>query len=66
MAHNCLAEEARESIFTHPGGVAVARRWGGGGGGGGAGVFVLISYSTGGRQLKKNKKFVTRTLGGGT
>lgn len=44
MAHNCLVEEARESIFTHPGGVAVARR-------GGekkkekksAGAFVLIS-----------------------
>lgn len=26
MAHNCLMEEARESIFTHPGGVGVARR----------------------------------------
>lgn len=27
MAHNCLVEEARESIFTRPGGAAVAR-WG--------------------------------------
>lgn len=26
MARNCLVEEARESIFTRPGGVAVARR----------------------------------------
>lgn len=26
MACNCLAEEARESIFTHPGGAAVAKR----------------------------------------
>lgn len=26
MARNCLVEEARESIFTSPGGVAVARR----------------------------------------
>lgn len=26
MARNCLVEEARESIFTHPGGVGVARR----------------------------------------
>lgn len=26
MASNCLVEEARESIFTRPGGVAVARR----------------------------------------
>lgn len=26
MAHNCLVEEARESIFTRPGGAAVARR----------------------------------------
>lgn len=25
MARNCLVEEARESIFTRPGGVAVAR-----------------------------------------
>lgn len=29
MARNCLVEEARESIFTRPGGVAVARREGG-------------------------------------
>lgn len=43
MARNCLVEEARESIFTRPGGVAVARR--------GkkkkkksAGAFVLIRY----------------------
>lgn len=28
MARNCLVEEARESIFTRPGGVAVARRGG--------------------------------------
>lgn len=40
MAHNCLVEEARESIFTRPGGVAVARR----GRGGSAGAFVLIRY----------------------
>lgn len=25
MARNCLVEEARESIFTRPGGVAVGR-----------------------------------------
>lgn len=38
MARNCLVEEARESIFTRPGGVAVA------GGGVSAGAFVLIRY----------------------
>lgn len=42
-------EEARESIFTRPGGVAVARRgcvWGAEGEGGekSAGAFVLIRY----------------------
>lgn len=41
MAHNCLVEEARESIFTRPGGAAVAR---GGRGGESAGAFVLIRY----------------------
>lgn len=41
MARNCLVEEARESIFTRPGGVAVARR---GGGEKSAGAFVLIRY----------------------
>lgn len=40
MAHNCLVEEARESIFTHPGGVSVARR----GEKKSAGAFVLISF----------------------
>lgn len=44
MAHNCLVEEARESIFTRPGGAAVARGAGGGVGGGSAGAFVLIRY----------------------
>lgn len=46
MAHNCLVEEARESIFTRPGGAAVARGAGGwvGWGGGSAGAFVLIRY----------------------
>lgn len=48
MARNCLVEEARESIFTRPGGVAVARRrgwgWRVGGGGVSAGAFVLIRY----------------------
>lgn len=38
MARNCLVEEARESIFTRPGGVAVARREKS------AGAFVLIRY----------------------
>jgi hypothetical protein len=35
MAHNCLVEEARESIFTGLRGVAVAKS---------AGAFVLIRY----------------------
>ena len=35
MAHNCLVEEARESIFTGLRGVAVAES---------AGAFVLIRY----------------------
>lgn len=42
MAHNCLVEEARESIFTRPGGAAVAGR--GEGDGKSAGAFVLIRY----------------------
>lgn len=44
MARNCLVEEARESIFTRPGGVAVARREGRRRGEGkkSAGAFVLI------------------------
>lgn len=42
MARNCLVEEARESIFTHPGGVAVARKGGEGGAEKSAGAFVLI------------------------
>lgn len=41
MAHNCLVEEARESIFTRPGGAAVAR----GAGGGGEGVQVHLFWS---------------------
>lgn len=41
MARNCLVEEARESIFTRPGGVAVARR---GEKKKSAGAFVLIRY----------------------
>lgn len=32
MARNCLVEEARESIFTRPGGVAVAKKKGRGAG----------------------------------
>lgn len=58
MARNCLVEEARESIFTRPRGVAVARRgcvcgrlvigWECvvvvGGGKKSAGAFVLIRY----------------------
>lgn len=45
MARNCLAEEARESIFTHPGGVLVARvKMGGGEKRKSAGAFVLIRY----------------------
>lgn len=39
MARNCLVEEARESIFTRPGGVAVARKKKKS-----AGAFVLIRY----------------------
>lgn len=42
MAHNCLVEEARESIFTRPGGAAVAGR--GRGREKSAGAFVLIRY----------------------
>lgn len=37
MARNCLVEEARESIFTRPGGVAVVEKKS-------AGAFVLIRY----------------------
>ena len=48
MARNCLVEEARESIFTRPGGVAVARRRGKKERGReekkSAGAFVLIRY----------------------
>lgn len=57
MACNCLAEEARESIFTHPGGAAVAKRRRGEEKS--AGAFVLIRYGL----EEASEKYSSTTLG---
>lgn len=66
MARNCLVEEARESIFTRPGGVAVARRERGRGleGGWGGEKCRCICFDQIWPRGSIWKIFITRTLGG--